>query len=88
MESRNRLAKTIIALEIAQMVNAPADLLHEGKRVGTLTSSVATPEGRVYGIGVVKPSLAIIGQPLALGDISATITALPGVQPPMLTETE
>ncbi|MBC8100616.1 MAG: aminomethyl transferase family protein [Armatimonadetes bacterium] len=80
MESRNRLAKTIVALTLSVNVTAPADLVHEGKRAGTLSSSVQAPDGVIYGIGVVKPSLAVVGQTLTVGEAGATITALPGVQ--------
>jgi tRNA-modifying protein YgfZ len=88
MESRGRLAKTIVALKLSAMANVPVDLLSDGKRVGTLTSSVTAPDDEVFGIGFVKPSLAQVGQVLSLaGDVTATITALPGVQPPELQDT-
>jgi folate-binding protein YgfZ len=85
MESRGRLAKTIVSLKLSAMVNAPVDLFAEGKRTGTLTSSVTAPDGEVFGIGFVKPSLAQVGQAFSVADgKTATITALPGVQPPEL----
>jgi folate-binding protein YgfZ len=88
MESRGRLAKTIVALKLSAMVNTPIDLLVEGKRVGMLTSSVTAPDGEAFGIGFVRPSLAQLGQMLSLADgITAMVTALPGVQPPELQDT-
>ncbi len=85
MESRGRLAKTIVALRLSAMVDAPADLFHDGKRIGTLTSNVSAPDGEVFGIGLVRPSLAHIGQALSVTNgVTATIRALPGVQPPEL----
>jgi folate-binding protein YgfZ len=89
MESRAKLAKTIVTLHLSQMVNAPAPLLHEDKRIGMLTSSVLAPDGTVYAIGVVKPSLAVRGQSVQIGEgdappVVATIADLPGVQPPKL----
>ncbi len=85
MESRGRLARTIVAFRLSAMVNAPADLIFEGKRIGVLTSSVTAPDGEVFGIGLVKPSVARTGQAISLADgVTATITALPGVQPPQL----
>jgi tRNA-modifying protein YgfZ len=88
MESRNRLAKTLVSLNLPQLVDVPADLFHDNKRIGTLTSSVKAPDGTVYAMGVVKPSLAVRGQTLTVGGQTATVVDLPGVQPPMLEETE
>ncbi len=83
MESRNRLAKTMVKLSLSQMVEAPAPLFHEGKTVGTLTSSVTSPDGEFFGIGFVKTTLAEEGQQFTVGEstIEASISALAGVQP-------
>jgi tRNA-modifying protein YgfZ len=88
MESRNRLAKTLVTLNLPRLVDAPADILHDNKRIGTLTSSVRAPDGTIYAMGVVKPSLAIRGQALTIGDMTATVADLPGVQPPLLEDKE
>lgn len=82
MESRGRLAKTIVALKLDASVTAPQPLLHEGREVGTLTSSVTTPDGEHVGIGVVKLANAVIGQALVAQGVSAVIARLPGAQPP------
>jgi len=87
MESRGRLAKTIIALELGSFVEAPAPLMLDGREVGILTSSVAAPNGINYGIGIVKVTAAIPGTILSVNDINAHITQLAGVQPQALTET-
>lgn len=84
MESRGRLAKTIVTLELDGFVQAPAPLLSEGREVGTLTSSVQTPEGDVLGIGVVKVAAALPGTVLSTGEHQAAVTRLPGVQAPSL----
>lgn len=85
MESRNRLAKTLVKLRLDVFVEAPAALTQENKPAGTLTSSVTTPDGEHLGLGFVKLTLAVPGQTLIVGDqIIATITALAGVQPPNL----
>lgn len=86
MESRNKLARTIIKVRLSQPVNAPADLLHEDKRIGTLTSAVTTPNGEHFGIAVVKVGLASVGQTFTTGEAHAEVLALPGVQPPMVQE--
>jgi aminomethyltransferase len=82
MESRGRLAKTIVALQLDGYVAAPAPLLLDGREVGKLTSSVQSPDGDVFGIGVVKVAAAQVGTALAAGAQRATITRLVGVQPP------
>lgn len=58
MESRGKLAKTLVPLHFDAPVEAPADLLLNGKRVGTLTSAVTAPDGIHYGVGVIKPEFA------------------------------
>jgi glycine cleavage system aminomethyltransferase T len=62
----------------------PADLLHDGKTVGTLTSSVTTPDGEIIGLGFVKVPLAEPGQTFRMGGngTTAKVTALAGAQPP------
>jgi tRNA-modifying protein YgfZ len=88
MESRNRLAKTMVRLQLSAWVEAPANLYHESKQVGTLTSSVITPDGEILGIGFVKVPLAVPDQGLSAGDgnIETIIVALAGAQPPQLVE--
>lgn len=84
MESRSRLAKTMVKFQLSAMIEAPASLFHEGKQVGALTSSVTTPDDEFLGLGFVKVLLAIPGQKLAVGesDVSAEITELAGAQAP------
>ncbi|MFN8374267.1 MAG: glycine cleavage system protein T [Anaerolineae bacterium] len=81
MESRNRLARTIVSVELEALVPAPAELTLEGRVVGTLTSSVSTPEGLHVGIAVIKLQAAQIGSTIKVGGVKAVITALAGVQP-------
>ncbi len=84
MESRGRIAKTIVALTLDAAVTAPAPLLHEGREVGTLTSSVTEPlNGQHLGIGVVKLAQAEVDQVFTANGINARVTRLPGVQPPI-----
>lgn len=88
MESRNRLAKTMVKLRLDKMIESPVKLFFESAAVGTLTSSVLTPDGGTLGIGFVKVALAEPEQRLMVGEqgIAGTITELAGVQPPMLQE--
>ena len=83
MESRGKLAKTIVTLKLSGWVEAPAKVSLEGREVGVLTSSVQTPDGQMLGIGVLKVAAAQPGTQVAVADnIEAEITALAGVQPP------
>ncbi len=86
MESRNRLAKTMVTLSLTEMVESPAPLRADGKDIGILTSSVVTPKGVAIGIGFVKVPVAEPGNEFTVGDqrITAQITALAGAQPPVL----
>jgi folate-binding protein YgfZ len=86
MESRSRLAKTLVTLELSGVVEAPAPLSLDRHDVGTLTSSVQTPDGESVGIGVVKVAHAQPGVMLTVGVHQATISGLPGAQPPMRAE--
>lgn len=86
MESRGRLAKTIVRLRLDAPLDAPAPLAADGRSAGTLTSSVTTPEGIHLGIGVVRLAYAQPGRALAAGSagIPAVIIDLAGTQPPGL----
>lgn len=84
MESRGRVARTLVALALEAAVNAPAPLTAEGREIGTLTSSVTTPDGEHVGLGVIKVAAARVGAALRADDVPATIMRLPGAQPPSL----
>jgi aminomethyltransferase len=84
MESRGRIARTLVALRLENAITAPAALTHDGREVGTLTSSVTTTDGQYLGLGDVKVASARVDMALAAGDVKAVITRLPGAQPPML----
>ncbi|MFN8378588.1 MAG: glycine cleavage system protein T [Anaerolineae bacterium] len=90
MESRKKLAKTIVQVVLDRPIEAPASLRSDGREVGTLTSAVAAPDGVIYGIGVVRVSAAVPGSTLETvreqATATATITRLAGAQPPELTQ--
>jgi tRNA-modifying protein YgfZ len=86
MESRGKLAKTIVALELSGEANTPATLTHDGREIGTLTSSVTAPNGVHHGIGVVKMSGVSANAIYQCGEITAHVTRLAGVQPSTLSE--
>ena len=68
MESRNKLAKTLVGLKLAGSVARGAILQAEGETVGVLTSIAPVEAGGAVGLGFVKPDRAVIG---------ARLTALP-----------
>jgi aminomethyltransferase len=83
MESRGKLAKTLVRLDLASWAEAPQDLIYEGRAVGTMTSAVRTPIGEIFAIGVVRTGLAQTGVALMTASgVPATIGGLAGAQPP------
>ncbi|MEO8606689.1 MAG: glycine cleavage system protein T [Chloroflexota bacterium] len=88
MESRSRLAKTMAQMRLTGFIEAPQTLYVDGKPVGTLTSSVQTPDNEILGIGFVKVAVAVPEQTFVVGEtsIQAVLTELAGTQPPQLVE--
>jgi aminomethyltransferase len=86
MESRHKLAKTIVQISLDAPVDTPVPLTLNGREVGTLTSCAAAPDAFVYGIGIVKLAAAVRGTVLEAGGVRATILQHAGAQPPELTQ--
>ncbi len=86
MESRQRVARTLVTLHLSQMVDSPAPVFYEGRKIGTLTSSALAPDRNVYGLAVVKRDMAVTGHTLTVGPhaIPARISGRGGVQPPFI----
>lgn len=87
MESRERLARTIVRLRLDTYVDTPSELFADGKNVGRITSSVTAPDGEVHAIGVIKLDYARPGTTLeaqASDGVSVTVSELLGVQPPFV----
>lgn len=86
MESRGRIARTIVSLDMTRYVEAPAEIRHEGKAAGTLTSSVLAPDNAVFALAIVKIQAARPGTMLTVGEnaVPAVVSGLPGAQPPYL----
>lgn len=83
MESRGKLAKTIVLLRLASWVDAPAKISAEGREIGVMSSSVQTPAGELLGIGVIKVAAAQPGTNVTIGErTEAQVTAMAGTQPP------
>ena len=83
MESRHRLAKTLVTLKLNASVEPPADIYVSGRRAGQLTSCVTAPDGEIFALAVIKPEFAHEGQTLEIGDekTPAQVQALAGSQP-------
>ncbi len=86
MESRERLAKTIVKLALARFVPAPADVYADSKKVGVLTSSVEAADGQSYALAVVRLNSSSAGEQLTVGPGAspARVIGYAGAQPPFL----
>jgi tRNA-modifying protein YgfZ len=83
MESRAKLAKTIVALELSQFVEASAEVKFVGNVVGKMTSSVQAPTGEIFAIAIIKIQAIEAGTQLTVGanNQAATVRGLLGEQP-------
>ncbi|GAB5492055.1 MAG: glycine cleavage T C-terminal barrel domain-containing protein [Phototrophicaceae bacterium] len=81
MESRAKLAKTIVALDLEEFVQAPADISLDGRNIGKLTSSAEAPNGDIFAIAVIKTQAITLGKRITVGTTSATIKHFIGEQP-------
>jgi aminomethyltransferase len=90
MESRNRLAKVLVKLELSTHVPSPADFYLDAHKAGTLTSSVTTPDGKHLGLGFVKSGDVLPGLTIHVGNeyVPAVITGFAGAPPPQFTAAE
>ncbi len=76
MESRNRLAKTLVGLRLSAPAPTGAALSDGERNVGTLTSIAQREDGAVIGLGFVKPDLAVPGAQLqVIADGSTPVAA-------------
>jgi len=81
MDSREKLAKTIVALDLSEWVQAPSDITLDGKSIGKLTSSVQAPTGDYFAIAVIKTQAIVKGTSVMVGSVRATVLGLVGEQP-------
>ena len=68
MESRGRLAKSLVRLKLPEMVDEGAELTSQGKKAGSITSIANGPAG-VLALGYVKTSMQETGNGLFTGQI-------------------
>src|SRR5258708_5591017 len=82
MESRNRLAKTLVSLQLPAVVPIGASLADSERTVGSVTSIATRDDGTVIGLGFVKPDRAEPGVKLEItvdnhpGGVAEVVTAL------------
>ena len=83
MESRGRLAKTIVKIGLSNLVPAPSILYADGRSVGVLTSSAKAPDGSIYALAVIKVDSCRPGNLLSVerGDELARVIGYAGAQP-------
>ena len=70
MESRGRLAKKLLKLQLAAPVEVGATLKSDDKTAGTITSAAAGPGGTVA-LGYVKTNM--LGEALRVGEMAVTV---------------
>ncbi len=78
MESRHRLAKQLMGLRLARMVEPGGKLQHDGKEAGDLTSVVASPRFGPIGLAYVRTAAAEPGTVVQVADgVDAEVVELP-----------
>ena len=83
MDSRERIARVLVRLQLSEAQAAPLDILSDGQKIGTLTSCAQAPDGIIYGLGVVKSSSDLTGS-LSIGEANANVLGYAGTPPPFL----
>lgn len=75
MESRNKLAKTLVRLRLTELTAVGTPILAEGKTVGSLTSSADDDEGGAVGLGYVR--VDALDKLLMVGDQVVEVVHIP-----------
>ncbi len=84
MDSRERLARVLVRLQVSAPLSAPQPLTNSGTHVGEVTSAVTSPLGEQFAMGVVKTAHAAAGTALKAGDADVIVGDLLGTQPEWL----
>lgn len=77
MESRGRLARTLVGLKLSAPVNEGAELRHGSAPVGRVTTVARSPATGDIALGIVKPAQAEPGNVLDIGGVRATVAEFP-----------
>ncbi len=84
MDSRERLARVMVALDLESFAASPQPLFSEQKPIGQMTSSVTAPDGKLHAIAIIKTSHAQAGHVVEVGAPTLTharVLRLLGKQP-------
>lgn len=85
MESREKLARTIVSLEANGYLEVPAHLSnYQRQPVGELTSIAQIAVDRSIALGIIKVDYAVAGTILYVDDLEFRVTGLVGAQAPYL----
>jgi len=84
MESRAQLARVLVHLDLDKFVEAPADIDHNGRVIGRLTSSFIAPDQSIVALGVIKTQHANSGESVTINGIDAVVGEYAGQHPPYL----
>ncbi len=80
LESRGKLAKTLVAVTLDSEVPVGMPWFADGRRQGTLTSAARLPDGGWVGLGFVRPEVAEAGRSLTFEQGGrAVIRRVPGI---------
>ncbi|MBI3362135.1 MAG: folate-binding protein YgfZ [Chloroflexi bacterium] len=77
MESRGRLAKTLVGLKLAAEVVPGAEVRCDGVNVGVVSSAVVSPQAGPIALAFVKPAFAETGAQLDIGGVAGEVAAFP-----------
>ncbi|MCA9889119.1 MAG: aminomethyltransferase family protein [Anaerolineae bacterium] len=83
MDSRERIARALVCLELSDIQPTPVDIVAEGQKIGTLTSNAQAPDGTAFGLGLVK-SGSDLGGTVQIGRVTAKLIGYAGTPPPFL----
>ena len=86
MESRGRLAKTIVKIKPSAYVPAPAAVYADGKQIGLMTSCAAAADGEVYALAVLRTDSAKTVSRIQIGAqaVPGRVLDYAGAQPPFI----
>ena len=88
MESRGRVAKALVKIDLPSLVPAPTQVFAQDRPVGTLTSSVEAADGRIYALAVLKVNHTQSERKVSVGPqrVEARVIGYAAVPPPFVAQ--
>ena len=77
MESRGRLAKTLVGLKLAAEVEPGVEVRRDGKAIGAVSSAAFSPEAGAIALAFVKPAFCDAGARVEVDGVSGEVTPFP-----------